>query len=266
MLNFFQCFVFLTRFYTYMTTRRQRLQSSYAINNEQDSPFISSQQENETYICSVGESSHSQPSLYSQNRQDHDCLASTNNQSCSLQSSTLSYADSLGASGSTCVDHELIASAVEQLMIGQLHIKKKKVCFLIILFFSLSMSDNPGYKLRLLGQRTHDSRQYNDPSSDDIGGLIVRDIGDYHLERDIVIESLSGTLQRISKLHPKFMSLQYPFLFPFGEDGYRTNISFANHDNQVPRRRQNVLMRAAYLIHEREYGEDTVTKGGRLYQ
>jgi hypothetical protein len=37
-----------------MTTRRQRLQSSYAINNEQDSPFISSQQENETYICSVG--------------------------------------------------------------------------------------------------------------------------------------------------------------------------------------------------------------------
>lgn len=132
----------------------------------------------------------------------------------------------------------------------------------------LSMSDNPGYKLRLLGQRTHDSRQYNDPSSDDIGGLIVGDIGDYHSERDIVIESSSGTLQRISKLHPKFMSLQYPLLFPFGEDGYRTNISFANHDNQVPRKRQNVPMRAfyAYLIHEREYGEDTITKGGRLYQ
>jgi len=74
--------------------------------------------------------------LYSQNRQDHDCLASTNNQSCSLQSSTLSYADSLGASGSTCVDHELIASAVEQLIIGQVSYQKKKVCFLIILFFS----------------------------------------------------------------------------------------------------------------------------------
>jgi len=46
----------------------------------------------------------------------------------------------------------------------------------------LSMSNNPGYKLRLLGQRTHDSRQYNDPSSDDIGGLIVGDIGDYRSE------------------------------------------------------------------------------------
>jgi hypothetical protein len=145
-----------------MITRRQRLQSSYAINNEQDSPYISSQQENETYICSVGtltrssrlatnldpgpsnaqlshfyqgESSRSQPSLYSQNQQDHDCLASTNNQSCSLQSSTLSYADSLGASGSTCVDHELIASAVEQLMIGQLHIKKKRKSLFFNYFF-----------------------------------------------------------------------------------------------------------------------------------
>jgi len=37
-----------------MITRGQRLQSSYAINNEQDSPFISSQRENETYLCSVG--------------------------------------------------------------------------------------------------------------------------------------------------------------------------------------------------------------------
>ena len=37
-----------------MITRRQRLQLSYAINNEQDSPYISSQRENETYICSVG--------------------------------------------------------------------------------------------------------------------------------------------------------------------------------------------------------------------
>jgi len=37
---------------------------------------------------------------------------------------------------------------------------------------------------------------------------------------------------------------------------------------KIPRRRQNIPMRAfyVYLIHEREYGEDTVTKDGRLYQ
>uniref|UniRef100_A0A6N2LTF1 ATP-dependent DNA helicase n=1 Tax=Salix viminalis TaxID=40686 RepID=A0A6N2LTF1_SALVM len=99
----------------------------------------------------------------------------------------------------------------------------------------LSEPGNPGYKLQLLGQRTTDSKQYNDPTSDDIGGLIVGDIGDYRSERDIIIESSSCGLQRISKLHPKFMALQYPLLFPFGED-------------------------------EREYGEDTLIKGGRLYQ
>uniref|UniRef100_A0A6N2KNJ4 Uncharacterized protein n=1 Tax=Salix viminalis TaxID=40686 RepID=A0A6N2KNJ4_SALVM len=38
------------------------------------------------------------------------------------------------------------------------------------------------------------------------------------------------------------MALQYPLLFPFGEDGYRTNTSFADHY------------------------KNTITKGARLYQ
>uniref|UniRef100_A0A6N2M8F2 Helitron helicase-like domain-containing protein n=1 Tax=Salix viminalis TaxID=40686 RepID=A0A6N2M8F2_SALVM len=88
----------------------------------------------------------------------------------------------------------------------------------------LSELTNYGYKLQLLCQRANDTSQYNDPTSDEIGGLIVGDIGDFHSERDIIIESWSNTLQRISKLHPKFMALQYPLLFPFSEDGYRTNI------------------------------------------
>uniref|UniRef100_A0A6N2M3C9 Helitron helicase-like domain-containing protein n=1 Tax=Salix viminalis TaxID=40686 RepID=A0A6N2M3C9_SALVM len=119
-----------------------------------------------------------------------------------------------------------------------------------------------------LQMRTTDSKQYADPASDDIGGLIVGDIGDCRSERDIIIESTSCHLQRISKLHPKFMALQYPLLFPFGEDGYRTNIWFANHDNHISGKRQRVPMRAfyAYVIQEREYGEDTLIKGGRLYQ
>uniref|UniRef100_A0A6N2KXJ1 Helitron helicase-like domain-containing protein n=1 Tax=Salix viminalis TaxID=40686 RepID=A0A6N2KXJ1_SALVM len=132
----------------------------------------------------------------------------------------------------------------------------------------LSEPNNPGYKLQLLCQRTNDSREYSNPTSDDIGGLIVGDIGTYRSERDIIIESSSDTLQRISKLHPKFMALQYPLLFPFGEDGYRTNISFADNYSNISGKRQRVPMRGfyAYVIQEREYGEDTLTKGGRLYQ
>lgn len=35
---------------------------------------------------------------------------------------------------------------------------------------------------------------------------------------DIFVYSKSGCPQQVSKLHPKYMSLQYPLLFPFGED------------------------------------------------
>ena len=63
------------------------------------------------------------------------------------------------------------------------------------------------FKLRLLGKRDHDSHQYDDPTSNDIGGLVVGDIGDFFSERDIIIECFLGSLKRISKLHPKFMAL-----------------------------------------------------------
>uniref|UniRef100_A0A6N2KN71 Uncharacterized protein n=1 Tax=Salix viminalis TaxID=40686 RepID=A0A6N2KN71_SALVM len=48
------------------------------------------------------------------------------------------------------------------------------------------------YKLRLIGTRDNDSKQYDDPSSNDIGGLIVGDIGNFNFERDIIIEHCCG--------------------------------------------------------------------------
>jgi hypothetical protein len=94
----------------------------------------------------------------------------------------------------------------------------------------------------------------HDPSSNDIGGLVVGDIGNFHSEHDIIIEHSSGSLQRISKLHPKFMSLQYPLLFPYGDDGYQCNIMFADQDHQPQGKHSQVPMRAyyAYLINKRE--------------
>ncbi|XP_074300480.1 uncharacterized protein LOC141631751 [Silene latifolia] len=38
---------------------------------------------------------------------------------------------------------------------------------------------------------------------------------------DIVVEERSGRLQRISELHASYLTLQYPILFPRGEDGHR---------------------------------------------
>ena len=132
----------------------------------------------------------------------------------------------------------------------------------------LAENDSPSLKLRLIGKRDGESRQYDDPSSNDVCGLIVGDIGDSHTDRDIIIESCSKNLRRISKLHPKFMSLQYPLLFPYGEDGYHTQIPFANQEHCTPAKRQKVTMRAyyAYVIQERVGDNSTLPKGGRLYQ
>ena len=33
-----------------------------------------------------------------------------------------------------------------------------------------------------------------------------------------------GGVRRISELHPSYLALQYPLLFPYAEDGYRTDI------------------------------------------
>ncbi|KAG5251167.1 ATP-dependent DNA helicase [Salix suchowensis] len=52
----------------------------------------------------------------------------------------------------------------------------------------LNNDDSSNFKLRLLGKRYGDSKQYDDPSSNDICGLIVGDIGESQTDRDIIIE------------------------------------------------------------------------------
>lgn len=39
-----------------------------------------------------------------------------------------------------------------------------------------------------------------------------------------MIEHKNEELQRNTKLHPKFIAFQYPLIFPYGEDNYRSNI------------------------------------------
>lgn len=40
--------------------------------------------------------------------------------------------------------------------------------------------------------------------------------------RDIIICHREKGLQRINETHPAYMPLQYPLLFPYGEDGWHT--------------------------------------------
>ncbi|CAL9020527.1 unnamed protein product [Prunus brigantina] len=92
-------------------------------------------------------------------------------------------------------------------------------------------------KLRLLGWQADDTKQYEPPTCDEIGGLVVGDIGLFDSNRDIVIELKTGELQRIIKLNPKFMSLQYPILFPYDKDGYRLDLKWSkDYKGHEPKR------------------------------
>ncbi|CAN1725750.1 ATP-dependent DNA helicase pif1 [Linum perenne] len=64
------------------------------------------------------------------------------------------------------------------------------------------MDDNmQELKIKLFAQRKTDGREYDLPTGDELAALI-----------------------RITVYHPSLMALQYPLLFPYGEDGWRSDI------------------------------------------
>ncbi|XP_074362378.1 uncharacterized protein LOC141702627 [Apium graveolens] len=120
--------------------------------------------------------------------------------------------------------------------------------------------------LRLFERRTSDGRFQNVPTANDyeFAGLVVDN--DFANRRDIVAEHKRNGLQHISELHPSFMSLQYPLLFPFGEDGYRINIKHRNANNSKSEKdtvsmRQYYAFRAQYRVAEGH----ALLLGGRLF-
>ncbi|KAK7311202.1 hypothetical protein RJT34_09186 [Clitoria ternatea] len=82
-------------------------------------------------------------------------------------------------------------------------------------------------KLKLISERTTDGRIYNLPTVSEVAALIVGDF-DSASNRDIILETQSGKLQRINELHAGYLGLQYPLLFPYGEDGYRHDVQHRN--------------------------------------
>lgn len=83
--------------------------------------------------------------------------------------------------------------------------------------------DYHDYTLRILGKR---NGTHNLPSASEVAALVVRDPTGESEGRDIVVEYKNMEPQRISEIHPKFMSMQYPLLFPYGEDGFKLEIPY----------------------------------------
>ncbi|CAI0448029.1 unnamed protein product [Linum tenue] len=81
-------------------------------------------------------------------------------------------------------------------------------------------------RLRIVGARVKGAEQYELPTGQELAGLIPGDFCPDKHDRDIIVNHRSEGLQRISSLNPKFDALHFPLLFPYGEDGYHTGITY----------------------------------------
>ncbi|XVF67234.1 hypothetical protein PTKIN_Ptkin10aG0104100 [Pterospermum kingtungense] len=120
-------------------------------------------------------------------------------------------------------------------------------------------------RLRLIGHRSE--RQYSDAMSDEVAGLIVGDVDNLINNRDIIVDHKSLGLQRISDLHPAFIAMQYPILFPYGEDGFHLDIKYQSTTRRRQTKRGCVTAREyyAFVIQQRLGQGLSLIKGGKLF-
>ncbi|AQK56265.1 putative replication protein [Zea mays] len=82
--------------------------------------------------------------------------------------------------------------------------------------------------LRLLGCNTRHDAQYNLPTNGELAAVIVGDCSSSQYKYDVLVHAREGGLKHVSCLHPSYMALQYPLLFPYGDRGYHLGIKYAD--------------------------------------
>ncbi|GJR79974.1 hypothetical protein Tco_0150759 [Tanacetum coccineum] len=80
----------------------------------------------------------------------------------------------------------------------------------------------PNFKVRLYN--VIGAREYELPTGDMLGAIVYETGPDNVMDYDIMLETRSGYPQRVNKLHASYMSLQFPLLFIYGEDGYSKDL------------------------------------------
>jgi hypothetical protein len=124
------------------------------------------------------------------------------------------------------------------------------------------------YRIRLYGKVDAHGDIFSMPVASEVVGLVVGDIGMTDVGRDIIIEDHSSTLQRIDESYCKFMAMQYPILFPYGEDGFQEDLTYrpSHRSESIKRKKVTMLEYYAYRLHDRPGDFNTPLRGKRLTQ
>ena len=103
-------------------------------------------------------------------------------------------------------------------------------------------------RLRLINFHTNHSSQYNLPIASKVAGPIVGDFDLNNGYRDIIVEDCHHGLRHISEIHPAFMAMQYPLLFPYGEDGFSLGILKRLRGSMHESENSTITMREYYAF------------------
>ncbi|KAF8080931.1 hypothetical protein N665_0914s0018, partial [Sinapis alba] len=193
----------------------------------------------------------------------HDTANEVQNRIATLRKLPYNLKFTSGNSDNSKIRAELVESIMEMLRVTNVHVKT----FQNAIDRFNSESECEDVKLILIHNRQKDGRVYNLPTSSEVAALVV---GDFQLnmdKRDIVLEKYSGKLKRITELHPCYLPLQYPLIFPYKEDGFRLGIQ--NGFTRINKKKKTTIsMREffAYQIQIRHVGSQVLLFSRRLLQ
>ncbi|XP_071700026.1 uncharacterized protein [Rutidosis leptorrhynchoides] len=126
--------------------------------------------------------------------------------------------------------------------------------------------DVPDLKVRLFS--VVGSRQYEVPTSNALGAIVYGFNDDTRTDYDLIIECKGGTPQRVNKLHPSYMSLQFPLLFVYGQPGYHPGLTLRSVSGSRSNKKKKLTMNAyySYQLHDRYNQFGLLSRCGRLFQ
>ncbi|PWA82312.1 hypothetical protein CTI12_AA176160 [Artemisia annua] len=87
---------------------------------------------------------------------------------------------------------------------------------------------------------------YELPTADTIGAIVYEGGPESTTDYDIVIERHSREAENVNKLHPRYMALQFPLLFIYGEEGYHLNLTLRNLEDSETQAEKKMTMKVFY--------------------
>ncbi|GKC63312.1 DNA helicase, partial [Tanacetum coccineum] len=123
----------------------------------------------------------------------------------------------------------------------------------------------PNFKVRLYN--IIGAREYELPTRDMLGVIVYEPGLETDMDYDIIIEERSGYPQRVNKLHPSYMSLQFPLLFIYGQDGYSKELRMVSPTgSSSEQKRVSMLAYYSYYLHDRANQYNYLSRTRRLFQ